>query len=62
MRFSSRLRVIGEDFENEEVEVDVASSIDSPKFGYIVVGCLLLVSIIESGFLDAPPCMQHTMI
>lgn len=54
--------ITGTDFDNEELDIDVAASVDSPKFGYIVVGCLLLVSIIESGFLDAPPCMTHTMI
>lgn len=53
----------GNDYSNDNSEISsLGEFTENTTFLYTVLGCFLLVGIIESGYLDAPPCMTHTMI
>ena len=54
---------LGNEFDRNDDEIDsVGKAMDTPKLLYILMGSLIVVGVIESGFLDAPPCMTHTLI
>ena len=54
---------LGNEFDKEDEGIDsIGQGMETPKLLYILMGSLIVVGIIESGFLDAPPCMTHTII
>lgn len=54
---------LGNEFDQEDEGIDsIGQGMETPKLLYILMGSLIVVGIIESGFLDAPPCMTHTII
>jgi hypothetical protein len=54
---------LGDEFDKENEGIDsIGEGMETPKLLYILMGSLIVVGVIESGFLDAPPCMTHTII
>ena len=54
---------LGNEFDQDDEGIDsIGEGMDNPKLLYILMGSLIVVGVIESGFLDAPPCMTHTII
>lgn len=54
---------LGNEFDKEDEGIEsIGQGLETPKLLYILMGSLIVVGVIESGFLDAPPCMTHTII
>ena len=49
--------------DDDDVNAEtMGENLETSKLLYILIGCLTLVGVIESGFFDAPPCLSHTII